>query len=119
MNRFKFKIKLSNLEMNVLGAATKEGVKVVVKAECTSDLLLVESLESFFSKLVKMFRPYKNSYTVQLSTLEVVSIRSIVIPTLTAVDDSRAKALGMRLEQELFNQIKRECNMYNATNYGR
>lgn len=119
MNRFKFKIKLSNLEMNVLGAATKEGVKVVVKAESTSDLLLVESLESFFSKLVKMFRPYKNSYTVQLSTLEVAAIRSIVVPTLTAINDSIAKALGMRLEQDLLNQINMACNIYNSMGYGR
>lgn len=104
--------------MQVLGAAVNEGVKVTVKAESTSDLLLIESLGSLFSKLGKMYRPNRDRYTVQLSTLEVASIRSIVATILTAVDDSRAKALGMRLEQDLFNQINRECNIYNAMNYG-
>ena len=117
MNRFK--IKLNGVEMQQLAMTAVNVAKYICPVGSVADLVLTESLERVWSRLRNMYRPDKDKYTVQLSAVETSVIYVHVVPFLVETDDPMAKSLGMRLEQDMFNQINRECNIYNAMTHGR
>lgn len=117
MNRFK--VKLNGVEMRMIGITAVNAARDHGAANCAMDLVVMDSLERIWSRLRNMYRPDKDRYTVQFSSVEAFVMTDWIVPTLLATDDPMPQSLGMRLEQELFNQINRECNIYNAMNYGR
>ncbi|MCQ2275421.1 MAG: hypothetical protein MJZ87_00515 [Bacteroidales bacterium] len=116
MNRFK--IKLNGVEMKQLAMTAVNVAKCQCPVSSEADLVLTETLERVWSRLRNMYRPDKDKYTVQMSAVETSVIYAYVVPFLVATDDPMLQSFGMRLEQDLFNQINRECNIYNAMNYG-
>lgn len=117
MNRFK--IKLSGVEMRVLAMTAVNVSKELCPVKDISDLVLTESLERIWSRLRNMYRPDMDRYTVQMSAVETSVTTDWIVPWLLSSDDPFMQSFGGRIQQELYNQINRECNVYNAMNYGK
>lgn len=115
MNRFK--IKFNGMEMKLLAAcASYIGRKYEVAS--LRDMVDVETMSRIWSRLRNMFRPDKDRYTVQFSSVEVMIIVDVIIPFMMDNGDALSRALAFRMQQETDSQINREINIYNSINHG-
>ena len=117
MNRFK--AKMNGVEMKMLAMVTVNVARSINPVVNIQELVSVDVMERIWSRMRNMYRPDKDRYTVQFSSVEAMVITDYIVPAMMTSDDAVLMSFGSRIRQELYNQVNRECNIYNAMNYGR
>lgn len=119
----KFKIKLNQPEMKFIAgvcmAAAAGGDARMPQADQSVMMLAMnETCERLWSRLLNMYRPDRDRYTVQLNAIEVTALTNVVTPLMREADNPGMRSVGYAMDEELRKQIEREVNIYNAMHHG-
>lgn len=109
----RFKLRLSDVEMDVFGNCI---AYVVKRSGCSTiyELARCESLENVFNRMKRMYRPDKRKYTVRLSAIEASSMLDLMNETMNAKVSGSILAFITPIYQSLDNQVTNELNIYNS-----
>lgn len=112
-------MKLNDTEMKAL-AMTAANIGIHGSgARTLQGLIIYETLERLWSRMRNMYRPGRDSYTLQLNATETDTVMTVVCQHLFAVDDPFMTGLANRIHDSLYNQVNNEINIYNAMRYGK
>jgi len=115
----KFKLKMNQNEMRVLGSCCAYVARMGGKADSISRIAILETCERLWSRMRNMYRPNRDKYTVTLSAMEVVTLTTTVLPMMQESGEPLLRPIGFAFSEELRKQGEREINIYNAMRYGK
>lgn len=114
----KFKLKMNQNEMRVLGSCCAYTVRMGGKADSISRIAILETCERLWSRMRNMYRPDREKYTITLSAMEVVTLTSTVLPLMQDSEEPLLRTVGFAFSEELRKQIDRELTVFNAMHHG-
>ena len=110
----KFKLKMNQNEMRVLGSCCIYTVRMCGKVDSISRIAVLETCERLWSRMRNMYRPDRDKYTITLSAMEVITLTGSVLPRMQDSEEPLLRTVGFTFGEELRKQCEREINIYNA-----
>lgn len=114
----RFKLKLTDDELRVVGSSCLYAVRRKGKVGHIATLALLETCERLWGRMRNIYRPDRNSYTIRLSAEEVLALTQEVLPHIIGYDEPYLRAIGSTLKEDLEKQVEREMSVYNSMRYG-